>query len=351
MPYLELTGLTRIPLLVFQRAPELGLDREQLLERSGLTPQELADPDGRVSLAKISGLWQAAVAQSTDPFFGLHLGEAIDIREIGLVGYVLLHSGTLREALQRLVRYSRVIQEALKTRFEEDSGGGTLSFARVPLMDRIHHPADGRLALSITLPRKLTGADIVPVEVGFPYPRPDDTSEHRRIFRAPLKFDCPDAHIAYAKVDLDRPIVAADETLVTYLDKLAEEFLESLSRGGSYSEKTRRAVWADLSDGHPTLEGAATRIGVSARSLQRRLKEEGTTFAEILDDLRHRMAVYLLRDQHLAVYEVAFLLGYSEPSTFFRAFRRWESKSPREYRSATEQDETSEVPDQPLPSF
>jgi AraC-like DNA-binding protein len=351
MPYLELTGLTRVPLLILERAPDLGLDREKLLARSGLTHQELSDPDGRVPLSKISGLWQAAVEQDPDPSFGLHLGESVDIREIGLVGYVLLHSRTAREALQRLVRYSRVIQEALKIRFEEDSAVGQLSFARVPLMDRIHHPADARLAVSMTLTRKLTGADVVPVEVGFPYPRPDDTSVHRRIFRAPLKFDCPDAHITLAKVDLDRSIVAADETLVTYLDRLAEEFLESLSRVGTFSEKVRRAVWTDLSDGHPNLEGAATRIGVSPRSLQRRLKEEGTTFAEILDDLRHRMAMYLLRDQHLAVYEVAFLLGYSEPSTFFRAFRRWESKSPREYRAAADQDEEAEVPDQPLPSF
>ena len=138
--------------------------------------------------------------------------------------------------------------------------------------------------------------------------------------------------MTFRQRDLQRPLLSADPDLAGYMDGLAEEVLASLAREGSLLEQIRRTIWMDLSGGRVSLKAVARRLGMGARSLQRRLKNEGTSFMGVLDDLRHEMAVQLLHDDRVAVYEIAFLLGYSDPSTFFRAFRRWEGKSPHEYR-------------------
>jgi AraC-like DNA-binding protein len=130
------------------------------------------------------------------------------------------------------------------------------------------------------------------------------------------------------------PVTNADERLCRYLDQLAAEALDALGPEGSFVDRVRRAIWSDLSGGHPCLAQTASTLGVSTRTLQRRLREEGTTFAALLDVFRREMSTRLLRDKSLAVYEVAFLLGYSDPSAFYRAFRRWQGASPYEFRTA-----------------
>jgi AraC-like DNA-binding protein len=134
--------------------------------------------------------------------------------------------------------------------------------------------------------------------------------------------------------DLDRVVSTADDTLVGYLDRLADESLESLGTEESILKKVRRALWTELSEGQPSVKRIAAALNMSVRTLQRRLREDDTSFVEVLDEFRREMATGLLRNRELAIYEVAFLLGYSEPSTFHRAFRRWHACSPREYRLA-----------------
>jgi AraC-like DNA-binding protein len=134
--------------------------------------------------------------------------------------------------------------------------------------------------------------------------------------------------------DVGRRVIAPDVTLAGYLDQLAEQVLRSLGeRRGTSVEATARAVWARLSSGKPNLRQTAIAMGISGRTLQRRLSEDGTSFELVLDDLRRDQSISLLHDRSLAVDEVAFLLGYSEPSTFYRAFRRWHGVTPGKYRA------------------
>ena len=121
--------------------------------------------------------------------------------------------------------------------------------------------------------------------------------------------------------------------MTAYLDELAEIRLESLPKADSYSERVRQVVWPHLSEGLPTLKEIAADLALSGRSLQRRLREEKTSFGEVVDGLRHEKACLMLRDPNLAVYEVGYLLGYSDPSTFHRAFRRWQGTSPARFRA------------------
>jgi AraC-like DNA-binding protein len=128
----------------------------------------------------------------------------------------------------------------------------------------------------------------------------------------------------------------ADKTLVGYLDTLADQKLASVGSERTLRERVHRALWAELSERNPALGDVARSLGVSARTLQRQLRQEGTTFAKLLAELRREMAPTLLRDGRHGVSEVAFLLGYEDPSAFRRAFQRWFGRSPRSFRGAAE---------------
>jgi len=326
------SGAVRMPLAILRYAQEIGLERKRILAMAGLEKEDLANPDGRIPLSKLVATWQAIVSLADDESLGLHMGASTAVRQLGLMGYAMAHGNTLREACQRGARYSRILQEAVEVIFEEDGDVGWLRVNPAPVLDAMRHSIDARLAIIVSVSREMTGTEIKPVEVCFPYPQPADIAAHQEFFRAPLAFGRPHSQVTFRQRDLQRPLLSADPDLAGYMDGLAEEVLASLAREGSLLEQIRRTIWMDLSGGRVSLKAVARRLGMGARSLQRRLKNEGTSFMGVLDDLRHEMAVQLLHDDRVAVYEIAFLLGYSDPSTFFRAFRRWEGKSPHEYR-------------------
>jgi AraC-like DNA-binding protein len=326
----ELTGIARIPLGMLRYAEGRGIARAALLRESGLREEWLADPDRRLPLARIESLWRVLIARIPDPALGLHMAGSLGLRDLGLVGYTMAYSPTLERALLRLVRYGRVVSEALCVEF--DTTRGEVRIEGAPSITALRHPADLRLALLVGALREATGFDVVPIEVRLPYPRPTDTREHERVFRCPLRFGAPDSAVLVRPEDRARPVSTADETLARYLERLADQALRAITAADTWSSKVKRAIWSELSDGRPGLARAARALGVSARTLQRRLRDERTSFAGVLEEFRRDVALGLLRDRELAVYEIAFLLGYAEPSTFHRAFRRWHGASPHEFR-------------------
>ena len=332
MPEFEPTGLARLPLMLLRHVEEFGLDRDELMRSAGLSTAELEDPDARVSTHKTWSLWRAIVDRETDPALGLRLGAAARVRDFGVVGYVMFYSSTLREALERLCRYSHVITKAVQYMLEHEGQRSRVQLESNPRFDALIHPLDARLAFVVAAAREITAAEVVPLEVRFTYEAPLARAEHQRFFRCPLGFEHSASAVVFAADDLDRPAVGGDATLGGYLERVADEVLQSLDDRSSLSDRVQRAIWSQLAAGPPSLSRVAALVGISPRTLQRRLRTSGTSFGLLLEELRHRMALRLLEDRSLAVYEVAFLLGYSDPSTFYRAFRRWQGAAPDEYR-------------------
>jgi AraC-like DNA-binding protein len=328
------TVLTRVPLVLLDQARRMGADRRALLTAAGLAPQELKDPDVRIPSSKLWKLWQAVILQVPDPALGLKLVEPRRSPvQYGLLGYALNYSRTLRQALYRLSRYSRILSETIQVSVQ-DQGARTRVLLESDLQfEALRHPTDARLASIVATLNTLSGKPITPLEVELNYSRLRDISFHRRFFRAPLRFDRPRAALWFRRADLELPIVHADETLAGYLDQLAEEQLRKLG-GSSLTERVGRALWAEFGDGTPSLQRVAERLGVSRRTLQRDLREEGKSFRAVLEDLRREMSKQLMHRRDLAVYEIAFLLGYADPGSYHRSFRRWHKTSPRTYRRA-----------------
>ena len=315
---------------------DAGIRRDILTDAAGITDENLRDADARVPLAAEIALWQVLAKHISDPEFGVRAGAAYRLRAMGLLGYVVGFSGTLSGALRRAQRFGRVFTEAVE--FQLPEGRPALALAKA-------HPALGpglalaesfRLAAVLQLSREASNADIVPTEVTFTYPQPLMTIAHRDHFRCPIRFGAPTASIVLIASDLDLPLVRADEALAGYLSRYADLVLASLVQGETTRHMVHAAIWSALSDGPPSLEDVAGALRVPPRTLQRRLAAEGTSLRAETEEIRKTMALAVLRDRSIPIEEVAFLLGYAEPSTFFRSFKRWTGTTPRRFRGVAE---------------
>lgn len=327
------TVVARAATMLLDLAAAEGMRRDALAEAAGLRQEDLALPDSRVPLSVQVALWQLIAKGIDDPGFGVRWGAAVRVRDLGLLGYVISYSATLGAALRRVAQYRHVIGPAVASALE-------ISDPRhVALVE--HHPAPGaelppwtdfRLAAALSACRQITGVEIVPAEVAFAYDQPANTFEHRRFFRCPLRFGQSASKIIFLKQDMHLPVPRADETLAGYLSERAERELRSLLEGASMKHRVRSAIWAAMTGGRATLPHIASALRMPPRTLQRRLAEEGTSLQTEIEDVRRSMAMATLRDRSIPVEDVAFMLGYAEPSTFFRSFKRWTGTTPDRYR-------------------
>jgi AraC-like DNA-binding protein len=309
-----------------------GIRRDILTAAAGVTDADLHDPDARVPLTAEIALWQTLARYISDPEFGVQAGAAHPLRTMGLLGYVARFSATLRGALRRVQRYGRAFTEAVELELQEGRRELVLAKAH-PALGPGHELAESyRIAALLKVSRELTCVDIMPAEVTFTYPQPPRTVAYVRFFRCPLRFGARAAGIVFRKPDLDLPVEGADETLAGYLSKYAEQVLASLVQDETMRCKVRAAIWSLLCDGPPSLSQVAGALRMSARTLERRLAAEGTSLQREIDEMRRTMAIAVLRDRSMGIEDVAFLLGYSEPSTFFRSFKRWTGTTPRRFR-------------------
>jgi AraC-like DNA-binding protein len=334
------TVLARVVGRMVDQAVAEGMDRSALIEASGLAGVDLSDGDARVPVSAQVALWQLFAKGISDPGFGVRMGASLEVRQAGLLGYLMLYSAPLGEALDRLVRYGHVLNDAVQVALDRSTPGQVAIVAQHPELGiGLPFAVDYRSSALLSVCRQITGVEIVPVEACFEYPQRTSTIEHARFFRCPLRFGQPDSRIVLAERDLCLGVRHGDEALVEYLSTNADltlhHLLRDASRGSSsVTERVRSAVWNTLSDGRPTLQRIASVLDMPSRTLQRRLAGEGTSLAQEIEDIRRAMATATLRDRSVSIEEVAFLLGYPEPSTLFRSFRRWTGMTPQQYRAA-----------------
>lgn len=313
-------------------AESVGLERRKLLSSIGLREADISDPDDRVPVIKAVRLLQLIANETEDVDIGLKLGQRIEVRQIGVVGYAMAHSDDLQSAIQRLVRFRKILNQRSEAEFRRDGDRWRLSFDTEPLIEGFRPPLDDYMAAIVVALGELIGKKVEPAEASFCYDKPADTALHRELFGSSIRFGRPQQILAFWDRDIQTPLLHADPQLTGYLDELAEIRLDTLPKDDTVAARVRRAIWPHLSEGQPSIGAIAADLAVSSRTLQRRLREEDTSYGEVVENLRREKAVLLLRDPHLAVYEIGYLLGYSDPSAFYRAFRRWHGESPSQHR-------------------
>ncbi|MFO0629672.1 MAG: AraC family transcriptional regulator ligand-binding domain-containing protein [Polyangiales bacterium] len=327
-----LAALTRS---VIDAAAALGLDRVALLRAGGLDEAALADPDARVPIEQHLAVWTAVAERPV----GLALGARLGLDGLGVLGYAMRHGATVGEALACLARCRAVVHEGAvpAVALREVEGAQHLVLTQIvpPPFARLREPVDAQAAGAVAALRWITGRAVDPLAVALSRPRPVDTRRHEAYFRCPVAWAAPAIEVTFDAAVLAWPLPRSDEALFGYLARRVDALLTELPAARSFAERTRHAVVESLRDGEPRLDDVARRLAVSGRTLHRRLGEEGTGFARLVDDVRRARAHALLEDARLSAAEVAFVLGYAEAGAFFRAFRRWTGTTPQAWRAGT----------------
>jgi AraC-like DNA-binding protein len=322
---------------IIKAAAARGVSAQPLYQAIELDPAVLKDPDHRIPFARVVQLYEKAAELTGDRAFGLHVGEEVDPKAFDVLGYAVVNSPTLGEALDRMVRYNFIWTNG--SCFEVERGP---EFARIvyiycdeSIKER-RHDAEMTLAAMAALGRMVTNSDLSPMRVAFQHDRPRDTSEHERIFRCPVQFNADSNQYFLKSTAFNLPIVKADPGLCAVLDRHAAELSARYPREDNLRRRVRSLIKNELSGGNASIERIAAQVGMSARTLQRKLQALGTSHQELLDEMRQELARRYLREPEMAVCEVAYLLGFSESSAFHRAFKRWTGLTPNEFRKRTE---------------
>jgi len=321
-----------------------GIDVAPLAARAGIDPAALG-PDARVPREALNRLWALAVEATGDPAFGLEASRFTTQTTFHALGYAVLASLTLKEALERMIRYRRLIGEVLNLRLVD--AGDRYRFE----IDVSAHPGvpfqavDAIAATWVRQARLLHGArPCNPLLVSFARPAPADLHPYRKTFRAPLQFDAAVNALEFARADLEDRLPAGNAELARGNDEVLVRYLARAEQS-RVASRVRQALLEALPDGAPSKPAIARRLGLSPRSLQRQLADEGTSFTALLTEARVGLARNYVDEGRLSVTEIAFVLGFADTSTFSRAFKRWSGQSPRAFaaeRSRKKSDGTAQ---------
>jgi AraC-like DNA-binding protein len=314
-----------------------GFDSSTLLARVHLTPQILSQRDQRIAASVYLDLLALGVELTGDEHLGLHLGEAVRPGYYGVLGYLIMSCATLSDALHRQARYAALVGNLLHIDLADEpprEGHEPLvAHSCRPLVDQQQRQlCEETLAAWVTFGHWISGLNVPPSEVRFQHAAPADTSEHARIFRCPVLFGQADNALVFPKRLLTTPLGQADAQVRLMLDAYAERQLGEIRLGQSLLERTRLELSRQLPEAGPDLQQIAARLALSPRTLQRRLREAGLSFNQLVDETRQQLVLHYLRDPALELAEIAFLVGFSEPASLARAFRRWTGQSPGDYR-------------------
>jgi len=318
------------PLLMYLTAR--GYDSGAFLNAQGVDPQIFRDLEARLPHSIAASLWPAASRLANDPDLGLHVAEGVRPGNYGVLDYAVRTSETMGIGLQRLCRYHRFLHDVAEVKLTVEGDRAILSH-RLPAPALLPRAVSEYIVATWLLTtRQATGVNWIPLQVRFPHVMPENTSEHQRIFTCNVEFGHDRNELVFSRDLLDTPHVKADAALQAILESQVVAVLEKLPKGEATTDAVRRHVAGELRNGEPRVEQIAPRLHMSARTLHRRLEDEGTSFRQVLAEVRRELAARHLSERRLAIGEIAFLLGFSEPSAFHRAFKRWTGHAPLTYR-------------------
>lgn len=309
-----------------------GLDMAQLCAEAGLDRAVLKDPDGRVAQDIMSRLWLMAVQRSGNPALGLNMARMIKPAYFNLVGYAMMSSPTLLEAFKRIVRFQRIMGESadLALQLEPDEVRLVLAFHgdQIPVPSQVYEAV---MAYLVAFFAWMTGSPLQPRQVCFAMPAPGDVTPYQSCFGQQLVFAASEYALVFSREQAELRLSRGNDRLAQLHDQLASEYLDRFVQS-RITHQARQALCRLLPRGEPKRSALADAMHMSTRTLQRRLQDEGTSYQQLLDETRREMALQYLSRPGLTLLEIAYLLGFADPSNFFRAFRRWYGLPPGQYR-------------------
>jgi AraC-like DNA-binding protein len=290
-------------------------------------------PELRAQLRRIGYLDEAARLVGDDSF-GFHLARDTNTKELGIIHYILSASDTAFDAIRNLVRYHHLVNTTTSLSFEEADHHASIETIFRPGLESFERQiAEWGTTVFVAEFRRLTNTEVSPQSITFVHRRNSGLKEFRDFFGCPIEFGASRQVAVFAKQDLVLPILSADRHLLNILEVFCEEAISRRKMPHTPARaRVEKLLVEMLPKGKATVSSVAKSLAMSTRSLERRLNEEGTSYTAVLAELRRELAMQYLQDKTLGIGQIAWLLGYSEVSSFNHAFRRWTSKSPKAVR-------------------
>ena len=330
----ELTIAAGLVRGLMELAVSKGASRAELAKRSGIDLEDLQDVDRRIAFAKYVALMRAGKELAGDPALALHYGEVNDMSEVSVVGLIAYACETMLEAMVQVNRYGRLVVEfdGPQDRFSvKRKDGGFWAVDNRDNPDEFPELTESTFARMICAPRRF-GVSQLAKAVHVTHPAPIYRAEYERIFGAPVTFDAGWNAVLLDEKWLNHKIALQPRYVFGILSEHADALLKSLENSKSTRGRVESLLMPVLHKGEASMDAVAEKMGLSRQTLFRQLKAEGTTFEKVLDDLRHQLALQYLRGKKVSVNETAYLVGFSEPAAFSRAFKRWTGVNPREVK-------------------
>lgn len=320
---------------LIQHAVSSGVPLSGLLAPVGWPTPVAPSPDARVPFSVHWSVWQHVHEQGVPGDFGLTFGDSFELDHLGVLGMLMTHSATVEEAMAQQTRFQRLL---LDTPFEVtrlEPHKLVIEHPPLPVATRLPHMIVAGLAYWMKLLRMLTGTRVDALSVELPHAPLAGPERYRVTFGILPRFDAQRILLELDRSWWSAPVRARPSGLEAYLRARATSLLAQLPRRGEDLDLVREYITEQLRHGrHPTLAGAAKRMGTSTRTLQRTLRAAEMSYDALLDETRQRLSMEYLGDDRLTIGEVAVVLGYSEPATFYRAFKRWTGVPPGAYRAS-----------------
>jgi AraC-like DNA-binding protein len=319
-------------------ARERGVDVARVLQTVGLTEQALLDPATRLLPEVGRALGGALFRAANTPSIGLDAARRFRLSDFDVFGYLMKHASDLRGILAVATQYSRLIGDSADFRVEEQRDELSVSWGRSGGRMLLHEGSDFAAGVTVLLFGQLISDQVHPHEVRLPRERPQDERPYRRFFLCKVVFGAERATLVYPASVLSLPCRHGDPKLLGILQRQAEDYVAKLPSDGSLSVRVRAYVAQHLESGVRDINEVARSLAVSERTLRRRLREAGTGYRELIDDVRRERALMLADQGFHSATEIAVMVGFEDSAAFARAFRRWTGKLPRDYLLARRQD-------------
>ncbi len=327
----------RFVLNIAHFAAKQGASYDELVKASGHAITDLEQEDYKVDNEAYNRVIELACLRTGDDYLGLHLGEDQNLSALGLIAQITHSAGTVKEALELCCQFANLGCSVLPLQLDEMPDYYKVVLNPDPIWSvqsalAFRHTVEGILTFSIREFHSLTRDQYQPLAVYLPWAAPGDTSEYNRVFRCPIFFQKGEIALLLSKAQVESKVVTSDYKLLRVLVQHAEEKSAAIQAPSAFTAQVKQSIIQMVRPQFPNIEQVAFHLNMSLRTFQRKLKSEGYSFKQLLDELKQEFAMSYLRQAHLSISEIAYLLDYAEVSTFSRSFKRWTGHSPQAYR-------------------
>lgn len=321
--------------LLLNTAEDNGISTSAIAEQFLLTPVKLQTPYSRISIPRFMRLGERLMSQAEQPDLGLKCGQSIRLSELGLTGYLAANANSLTQALIDIAYYEKLSSQNLRGHSSvsiSDSQVKFLFYSISPYNNFNYFIVDLALRGTINFINELNQQAIAPERVNFEFPAPSYVALYVSYFQVPVYFNQSENSVIYRKKDLNPAPRQANP--ITYLEVKAEcdKRFNELNPNDSFVEQVMNEIGPLLTAQKPSMEQVAHNIGMPPWTLRRRLKEEQVRFKDLIDETRKSLASIYTKDPQYSLEEISFLVGFSNPTAFHRAFKRWFGCTATQYR-------------------